>query len=169
MARRARVQARGRWRGLHGAAGRPGQALPPAWWQVHQHQASARANGRGEGSSSGSAAGGQGGSPAAKGGTAMRGSIKPLSKGKWRVKWDAPKGADGTRRQHEHRFSGTKAQAEAFLAEQIAAQTTGAYVEPSKLTVKGYLEQWLQGYAAANTTIRTQQGYREKARYLIEG
>jgi len=99
----------------------------------------------------------------------MRGSIKPLSKGKWRVKWDAPKGADGTRRQHEHRFSGTKAQAEAFLAEQIAAQTTGAYVEPSKLTVKGYLEQWLQGYAAANTTIRTQQGYREKARYLIEG
>ncbi|WP_339063632.1 tyrosine-type recombinase/integrase [Tepidibacillus marianensis] len=58
-------------------------------------------------------------------------------------------------------FSGynTKKEAEKAMTQKVHELNTGAYVEPSKLTLRDYLYQWLENYAKVNTAPRTYEGY----------
>ena len=54
------------------------------------------------------------------------------------------------------------------LRELLTTNDMGEYVAPTKETVGGFLQRWLDTYAATNTSMRTQEGYRERAfRYLL--
>jgi len=55
---------------------------------------------------------------------------------------------------------GNKREAERVLREHLAAIENGGYVARDRETVAEFMERWLTTYAATNTTIRTQHGYR---------
>ena len=74
---------------------------------------------------------------------------------------DIPWICDGGRRHFiGETFRGTRKDAERVLRERLTAIENGGYIESSKETVAQFLSQWLQTYAASNTTLRTQMGYR---------
>jgi len=73
--------------------------------------------------------------------TAKRG----LQKGEasWNIILALGRGADGKHKQKWVRFHGTRKQAEAKLTELVGQHDKGELVEPSKLTVGVYLDEWL--------------------------
>ena len=73
----------------------------------------------------------------------MRGSVKSNGPGRWKLVFDLPRGPDGNRRQVFRRVNGTKAEAEEKFHELMAEYKNGGFVEPSRLTVSGFLEKWL--------------------------
>jgi site-specific recombinase XerD len=62
---------------------------------------------------------------------------------------------------------GTKKDAERELTRILREKDTGAYVEPSKMTVAEYLERWLADYAKTNTSGKTYERYCDIARNHI--
>lgn len=103
----------------------------------------------------------------------MRGSLKNIGKDKWRIVHDLPPmiGKDGKpkRRQKKVVFNGTKAQAEAKLAEIIAQITTGVYIEDPKMTMAEYLVYWFERHKD-KISYRTQLSYEETINnHLIPG
>jgi len=98
----------------------------------------------------------------------MKGSIRPRSKGSWRLRYDASPDASGKRKQISETVRGTKTDAERILRERLTSLENGTYVPRMKETLSAYLRRWLGSYAATNTTIRTQQGYRGNIeRYIL--
>ena len=98
----------------------------------------------------------------------MRGYIRKRGKDSWQIIFDLARGVDGKRRQARHTVRGTKRDAEARLRELITSLDKGDYVPPCKETVSWFLQRWLDSYVATNTSLRTQEGYRERVRrYLI--
>jgi hypothetical protein len=82
----------------------------------------------------------------------MRGHIRKRGKGPWALIIDAGTTANGKRKQKWMTVRGTKKDAEAKLAEILNSQNKGTFVEPTKLTLGEYLEDWLkhietQGYS----------------------
>src|SRR5262249_38444843 len=65
----------------------------------------------------------------------MRGTITKRGRDSWRLKFDLPRGADGTRRTQFVTVRGGKKDAQAKLSELLAAVGKGTFVEPS--TLKG--------------------------------
>jgi integrase len=74
----------------------------------------------------------------------MRGSIKKRGNGSYTLIYDAPRGEDGKRKQVWVTFQGTKPEAENELARLIHEAATGAFVDPSKVTLGEYLKEWLK-------------------------
>lgn len=97
----------------------------------------------------------------------MRGHIDSRGKGTWRIRWEAPRGADGRRRYRGETIHGTKKEAEGVLRDRLREQERGGYVEPSRETLSEYMERWLQTYAASNCAPRTVQGYRQYVRCYV--
>ena len=75
----------------------------------------------------------------------------------------------GKRRQKWIAVKGNKRDAERKLAEVINDLNSGAFVEPSRLTLSEYLQQWLQDYVAVSVRPRTAEGYRGIVGHLEEG
>ena len=90
----------------------------------------------------------------------MNGSIRQRSKGTWQLRYDAPPDGTGKRRFVSETVQGTKKEAERVLRERLSAIENGGYVSRDKETVKEFMCRWLDTYAATNTTVRTQHGYR---------
>ncbi len=90
----------------------------------------------------------------------MRGSIQKRGKGSWRLVFDLERDHTGRRRQKVVTIKGSKRAAEKELARLIAAIETGGIVEPHKLTVAEYLDQWID-YAASKTSAKTLERYSE--------
>jgi integrase len=79
----------------------------------------------------------------------MRGSIVKRSSGNYAVVIELPRTADGKRRQKWHNVGPSKKEAERKLAELLGQVHGGAYVNPSRATVKTFLEKkWLPAMAA---------------------
>ena len=91
----------------------------------------------------------------------MRGSIQKRGEGKWRLVFDLDRDHTGRRRQKVITFKGNKRDAEKELNRLIAVHETGGFVEPHKLTVAEFLDMWLKGYAASNTSAKTLERYAE--------
>jgi integrase len=75
----------------------------------------------------------------------VRGNIRKRAKGTWTLTVDL--GLDpitGKRRQTFRTVKGTKKQAEAVLAEMVHAVETGLDFDSSHITVRDYLERWLE-------------------------
>lgn len=90
----------------------------------------------------------------------MRGSVIKRGKKSYRLKFDV--GTDplsGKRKIAYKTVRGTKAEAEAALANEISAFNNGGFVEPTKVTVAEWLRQWLpdQHGLAPKTAERYQQ------------
>lgn len=103
----------------------------------------------------------------------MRGSLKRIEKNKWRIVYDLPPttGKDGKpkRKQKKVVFNGTKAQAEAKLAEIVAQIETGIYIEDTKMTVADYLVYWFERHKD-RVRYRTQRSYEDTiSNHLIPG
>lgn len=83
----------------------------------------------------------------------MRGSV--VKRGSvWYIKYDMPRRKGEKRRPKMERTAArTRARAEAYCAERIAEIARGVYVEPDRMPLGDYLDQWLSGRATlANTT-----------------
>jgi len=74
----------------------------------------------------------------------MRYHLEKRSKRSWTIVIDMGKGPDGKRQRRYIAVEGTKAKAEAEAMRLMAEMQYGAYIEPSKLTVGQWLEQWLE-------------------------
>ncbi|MSQ17956.1 MAG: site-specific integrase [Dehalococcoidia bacterium] len=90
----------------------------------------------------------------------MRGSVRQRSEGSWQIRYEGPADTTGKRKYLAETFRGTKKEAERVLRERLAAIENGGYVPKQKETVAQFMQRWLDTYAATNTTLRTQQGYR---------
>ncbi len=73
----------------------------------------------------------------------MRGHIKKRGKNSWSIVVALGRDVSGKRRQKWHTVSGTKRDAEQELTRILKQLDEGKYVNPSKITVKEHLENWL--------------------------
>ena len=83
----------------------------------------------------------------------------------WRLKFDI--GADpltGARRVRYHTFKGTKRDAEIKLANLIAENSKGQYVDTSKVTVADFIERWQRDWAESHVSAKTFERYAELLR-----
>lgn len=87
------------------------------------------------------------------------GYVRKRGNRSWQLTYDAPRGADGKRRQRYETVHGTKRQAQARLSEILNSLNRGEYREPSALTVAEYLDVWLREYVRPNLRPRTAEGY----------
>lgn len=63
---------------------------------------------------------------------------------------------------------GTKKDAQRQLARLLHEINTGAYVEPSRMTLSDYLDRWLEHYARANVSAKTFERYEEIVRLHLK-
>ena len=98
----------------------------------------------------------------------MNGSVRQRTKGTWQLRYDAPSDGSGRRKFLSETVKGTKKDAERVLRDRLATIENGGYVPRDRETVASYLDRWLSTYAASNTTLRTQEGYRGNIeRYVV--
>ena len=95
----------------------------------------------------------------------MRGHIRKRGKNSWAIVFDLGRDEEGKRRQRWHSVRGTKKDAERELARLMNEINLGAYVEPSRMLVRDYLDQWLKDYAEQSVSPKTRERYWE----IIEG
>jgi integrase len=88
--------------------------------------------------------------------------IHRRSAGTWEVVLEVGYDArTGGRQRRTFTVRGTKKEAEAAAAAQLAALTGGAFVDPSKQTVAEFLDRWLRDYVDPSLALRTRRRYRE--------
>ncbi len=82
----------------------------------------------------------------------MKGHIRKRGERSWELKFDLPHSRhSGDRRTAYHTFHGTKRQAQDELARLISEAKGGRRLEPSKLTLAEYLDQWLDAMSPSVT------------------
>lgn len=92
-----------------------------------------------------------------------RGTIRRRGKASWELKFDVPN-SDGTRQTRYVSVKGKRTDAQRELTRLLSAIDTGTLVEPTKLTVAGYLHAWLDG---ADVQPKTLERYRQLAEQQI--
>ena len=99
----------------------------------------------------------------------MKGHIKQRSKGSWTIWVDLGRDPEtGKRKQQTLTVRGSKKDAERELRAVLTRLETGAYVQPTKLTVGEFLTQWLKDYCWLTLSPVTAQTYEYMVRkYLI--
>jgi len=95
----------------------------------------------------------------------MKGHIRERSPGHWAIVIDIPDTV-GKRRRKWHSFKGTKRQAQDECARLITALKQEIYVEPQKISVAAFLDQWLK-HIQPNMSPRTFERYEELIRNNI--
>ncbi len=94
----------------------------------------------------------------------MRGSIQKRGKGSWRLVFDLERDHTGKRRQKVVSFKGNRKSAEAELRRLLSTHENGGFVEPGKLLVKEFLEQWLADHGTLKVSAKTAERYAEICR-----
>ncbi|MBL8704247.1 MAG: site-specific integrase [Rhodospirillales bacterium] len=95
--------------------------------------------------------------------------IRESGKGTWEIKFEA--GRDpitGKRRTRYVTFAGTKAEASAERDRLKTLSRKGDLVDPSKMTLAEFIVRWDRDWAAANTSPKTLERYRELLRHHVE-
>lgn len=85
-----------------------------------------------------------------------------ISKGekKWLVRWyEGAESASGKRRYKSKTIHGTKKDAQKFLNHTLRSQDLGTYVEPARLSLNAYLDEWLETAAKPKLASRTFDDY----------
>lgn len=78
----------------------------------------------------------------------------------WQVILDKGVSASGKRIREYIAVNGTQKAAKEILNQKISEYNSGTYIEPSVLTVKSCIEQWLIAYAEPSLSPSTLRGYR---------
>jgi len=95
----------------------------------------------------------------------MRGHITRRGKQSWAIVIYTGRNPEtGKKRYRWHSVKGTKKQAEKEMAALINSFETGSYINPKKISLGLFLEQWLQDYVTTNTAPRTYERYAEIVR-----
>ncbi|MCC6780923.1 MAG: site-specific integrase [Hyphomicrobiales bacterium] len=95
----------------------------------------------------------------------MSGHIRRRGTNSWEIKFDlGTDPATGRRATRYHSFKGTKREAQAELTRLLSSRDTGAYVDPSKLTVAEFLDRWERDWAEINVGPKTFERYSELLR-----
>lgn len=97
-----------------------------------------------------------------------QGSIIRRGKRSWRVKYDLPRDEAGGRRIAYATVKGTRKDAEKVLRAKLSAIDAGTHVDPSKLTVGEFLDDWLTKAAPLTAGPRTLERYQEFVRLQIK-
>jgi integrase len=87
------------------------------------------------------------------------GQIIPRGENTWLVRVFMGRDGRGKRRYLNKTIKGKKKDAQDYLSKTIAAISTGTFIEPSSLTVKEYLDKWLEAAARPRVSRRTADGY----------
>ena len=91
----------------------------------------------------------------------MRAHLRKSGERSWAVVVDVGRDpVTGKRRQKWITVKGNKRDAKRRLAQVIRELDRGTYVQPSRVTLSEYLDQWMRGYVAVSVRPRTAQGYR---------
>jgi len=93
----------------------------------------------------------------------MNGTIRKRGKGSWELRCDLPRDVDGKRRRQHVSFKGSKTDAQHRLRELLALAEGGLPLDNSRLTLRDYLEQWLDSHSS-KIRVRTLYGYRNVLR-----
>lgn len=94
----------------------------------------------------------------------MKGHIRKRGEKSWAIVIDLGRDAAGNRRQKWSTVRGLRADAEREMRRLLGSLDDGTYVEPSRLTVGTYLDQWLKNYAKSNVSAKTYERYAEIVR-----
>lgn len=98
----------------------------------------------------------------------MKGTITRRGKSSWRLKFELERDAISRKRQTRYvTFRGTRKQAEAEIIRLMNDANHGTYIDPSKLTLAQFFEQWDRDWAALNLSPKTLERYRELVRLQI--
>jgi integrase len=89
----------------------------------------------------------------------MAGQIIKRGDDTWLVRIFTGRDANGKRRYLNKTIKGKKKDADTYLSTTLAAISTGTFVEPSPLSVKQYLDKWLDTAARPRVSERTFVGY----------
>jgi integrase len=92
----------------------------------------------------------------------MKGHIRERSPGHWAIVIDLHDPETGKRRRKWHCFGGTKRQAQIECARLVSQIKDGLYVEPAKMTVRQFLDYWLN-HMKSQVAPRTHERYGEVA------
>jgi integrase len=93
----------------------------------------------------------------------MKGHLRERSPGRWAIVLDSRDPETGKRRRKWHSFRGTKREAQVECSRLVTEMAKGTYLEPSKLTLSQFVDQWLE-HVEPRVAPRTFERYREIAR-----
>ncbi len=95
----------------------------------------------------------------------MRGHIRRQSKKSWEIVIELPRDpATGRRRQHFEMVRGLKKDAERRLSELINSLDRGGFVQPSRISLAGWLDTWLKTCVVPNLKAQTADSYLSEIR-----
>ena len=97
----------------------------------------------------------------AQGNKAMKGHIRKRGKSSWAVVIFLGRDAGGKQHRRWHAVRGTRRDAQRELARLMNEINTGAYVEPTHMTVGEFLDRWMTHYAKPKVSSKTLERYRE--------
>lgn len=89
----------------------------------------------------------------------MAGQIIKKGDNRYLVRVYQGRDTNGKRRYFSRQIKGTRRDAQKLLTATLRDMDTGTFVEPTKLTVKEYLERWLKDAARPRVSRRTGNGY----------
>ncbi|MCZ6846742.1 MAG: site-specific integrase [Alphaproteobacteria bacterium] len=98
----------------------------------------------------------------------MTGHIQKRGKKSWRVKYELPRDETGERRIAYKTVQGKRADAERELRAILYRQDKGIAVDPSKLTVANYLDDWLENVAPQKVAPKALERYRGLVKYQVK-
>lgn len=87
------------------------------------------------------------------------GQIIPRGEDTWLVRIFTGRDEKGKRQYLNKTIKGKKKDAQDYLSKTLTAISSGTFVEPSPLSLKGYLEKWLDTAARPRVSERTFSGY----------
>src|SRR5215207_6834342 len=92
----------------------------------------------------------------------MKGNITRRGKNSWRLKFDVGRDpATGKRDTQFVTVRGTKKEAQVELTRLLASMEAGNLVEPSKLTVAAYIQEWITAAETLTLSSKTAERYRQ--------
>jgi integrase len=95
----------------------------------------------------------------------MKGHIRRRGKSSWAVVIFLGRDPSGKQHRKWHAVRGNRKDAQRELARLLNEMSTGAYVEPARMSVGEYLDRWLADYAKAKVAAKTYERYVE----MVEG
>jgi integrase-like protein len=97
----------------------------------------------------------------------MRGHIRERSPGHWAIVIDVRDPATGKRKRKWHSFAGNKRAAQVECARLIAEASAGTALDPTKTTVREFMQRWL-AHIATQVSPRSAENYREVTEHWIQ-
>src|SRR5215472_15794517 len=98
----------------------------------------------------------------------MAGQIIKRGDNTWLVRVFTGRDANGKRRYINKTIKGKKKDAQDYLSETVTKISTGTFIEPVKLTLKEYLDEWLDTAVSPRARERTLSDYKEKIERYIQ-